>query len=91
MLNETASLGLRIDTKLETRLASVAKAQGRSKSEVARDAVRLYVDRNDVALRAEARRQSQNAAARGWTEEDAYWESMAASNEVDRAGPQLDD
>ena len=91
MLNETASLGLRIDANLEARLAAVAKAQGRSKSEVARDAVRVYVDRNDMTLRAEARRQSRNAAARGWTEEDAYWESIAASNEVDRAGPQFDD
>ncbi|WP_426163758.1 CopG family transcriptional regulator [Sandarakinorhabdus sp. DWP1-3-1] len=91
MLNETSSLGLRIDTQLESRLAAVAKTQGRSKSEVARDAVRLRVDRNDVALRAEARRQSLNAAARGWTEEEAYWESSAASNEADRAGPQSDD
>ena len=91
MLNEPSMLGLRIDAALERRLSALARVQGRSKSEIARDAVMSYVDRHDMAFRAEARRQSQNAAARGWTEEDAYWESIAASNEVDRAGPQHDE
>ena len=74
-------LGLRIDTALEGRLTAVARVQGRTKSEVVRDAVRRYVDHHDAGFRAEARRQSRNAAARGWTEEDAFWESVAASNE----------
>lgn len=71
-------LGVRLSTELSDRLSLVAEAQGRSKSEVARDAVRAYIDQHDEAFRAEARRQSRNAAARGWTEEDQYWESRAA-------------
>lgn len=77
-------LGIRLDPGVEAQLASVARAQGRTKSEVARDAIRLYVERNDAAYRAEAKRQSLNAAARGWSEEDAHWESIAASNESDK-------
>ena len=83
-------LGLRIDASLERRLSALARVQGRSKSEIARDAVASYVDRHDEAFRAEARRQSQNAAQRGWTEEDVHWESIAASNEPDRAAPPSD-
>ena len=71
-------LGVRLSDDLSARLAALAKVEGRSKSEVARDAVRVYLDLHDHAYRAEARRQSMNAAARGWTEEDHYWESAAA-------------
>jgi RHH-type transcriptional regulator, rel operon repressor / antitoxin RelB len=72
-------LGVRLDDELERRLASVARTQGRSKSDIAREAVRRYVDRYDEAYRAEARRQSLRAAERGWTEEDEAWESLAAT------------
>jgi len=51
-------LGVRLDTELEERLAAVARTQGRSKSDIAREAVRRYVDLHDDAYRREARRQS---------------------------------
>jgi RHH-type rel operon transcriptional repressor/antitoxin RelB len=71
-------LGVRLDDDLERRLTSVARTQGRSKSDIARDAVRRYVDLHDAAFLAEAKRQSLRAAARGWTEEDREWEALAA-------------
>ena len=71
-------LGVRLDDDLEKRLTSVARTQGRSKSDIARDAVRRYVDLHDAAFLAEAKRQSLRAAARGWTEEDREWEALAA-------------
>ena len=74
-------LGVRLDDELEQRLTSVARTQGRSKSDVARDAVRRYVDLHDLAMRAEARRQSQRAAARGWTDQDEAWEDLAAADD----------
>ena len=72
-------LGVRLDTDLEQRLAAVARTQGRSKSDIAREAVRRYVDLHDEAFRAEAKRQSLRAAARGWTAEDEAWEDLAAA------------
>lgn len=72
-------LGVRLDTDLERRLTSVARTQGRSKSDIARDAVRRYVDLHDEAFRAEARRQSLSAAARGWNEEDEDWERVGVA------------
>ena len=74
-------LGVRLDDELEQRLASVARSQGRSKSDIARDAVRRYVELHDAAFRAEAKRQSLRAAARGWTEEDREWEALAAADD----------
>ena len=71
-------LGVRLDPDLETRLASIARIQGRTKSDVAREAVRRYVEKHDEAFIAEARRQSLAAAARGWSEEDEAWERLAA-------------
>lgn len=71
-------LGVRLDTELEERLAAVARTQGRSKSDIAREAVRRYVERHDEAYLAEAKRQSLRAAARGWTDEDRAWEALAA-------------
>ncbi|PAV67909.1 hypothetical protein WR25_07284 [Diploscapter pachys] len=55
-------LGVRLDTELEERLAAVARTQGRSKSDIAREAVRRYVDLHDDAYRREARRQSTRCA-----------------------------
>jgi RHH-type rel operon transcriptional repressor/antitoxin RelB len=69
-------LGVRLDNDLERRLASVARNQGRSKSDIAREAVRRYVEMHDQAFLAEARRQSLAAAARGWNEEDEAWERL---------------
>jgi RHH-type rel operon transcriptional repressor/antitoxin RelB len=69
-------LGVRLDDELERRLTAVARTQGRSKSDIARDAVRRYVELHDEAYLAEARRQSLAASARGWTEEDEAWERL---------------
>ena len=74
-------LGVRIDDDLERRLTAVARSQGRSKSDIARDAVRRYVDQQDAAFLAEARRQSLRAAARGWSREDDGWEALAAADD----------
>ena len=69
-------LGVRLDDDLERRLAAVARNQGRSKSDIARDAVRRYVEQHDQAFLAEAKRQSLRAAARGWNAEDEAWEQL---------------
>ncbi len=72
-------LGVRLDSELEERLAAVARTQGRSKSDIAREAVRRYVERHDEAFLAEAKRQSLQAAALGWTEEDEAWERLGVA------------
>ena len=72
-------LGVRLDSELEERLAAVARTQGRSKSDIAREAVRRYVERHDEAFLAEAKRQSLRAAALGWTEEDEAWERLGVA------------
>ncbi|MCP8891577.1 type II toxin-antitoxin system RelB family antitoxin [Sphingomonas faeni] len=72
-------LGVRLDSELEERLAAVARTQGRSKSDIAREAVRRYVERHDEAFLAEAKRQSLAAAALGWTEEDEEWERLGVA------------
>jgi len=72
-------LGVRLDSDLEERLAAVARTQGRSKSDIAREAVRRYVERHDEAFLAEARRQSLAAAALGWTEDDDAWERLGVA------------
>ena len=71
-------LGVRLDTELEERLAAVARSQGRSKSDIAREAVRRYVERHDEAFKAEARRQSLRAAERDKAEDYAFWEALEA-------------
>jgi RHH-type rel operon transcriptional repressor/antitoxin RelB len=75
-------LGVRLDNELEERLAAVARTQGRSKSDIAREAVRRYVERHDEAFLAEAKRQSLQATARGWTEEDEEWERLGVAWDV---------
>ena len=72
-------LGVRLDSELEERLAAVARTQGRSKSDIAREAVRRYVERHDEAFLAEAKRQSLAAAALGWAEEDDAWERLGVA------------
>ncbi len=49
-------LGLRLDDDLEHKLDSLARRSGRSRSDIARDALRAYLADRDLA--AEARRQS---------------------------------
>ena len=69
-------LGVRLDSELEQRLAAVARSQGRSKSDIAREAVRRYVDLHDEAFRAEAKRQSLRAAAQetaGTVADQPFW------------------
>ncbi|MBB4087664.1 ribbon-helix-helix protein, CopG family [Sphingomonas carotinifaciens] len=73
-------LGVRLDTELEERLAAVARTQGRSKSDIAREAVRRYVDLHDEAYRREARRQSERASRRDKAEDFALWNAMAAED-----------
>ncbi len=68
-------LGVRLDTELEERLAAVARTQGRSKSDIAREAVRRYVDLHDEAYRREARRQSLRASKREG-EPHALWDAI---------------
>lgn len=70
-------LGVRLDTELEERLAAVARTQGRSKSDIAREAVRRYVDLHDEAYRREARRQSTRASKRDTPEDFAFWNALA--------------
>ncbi|MEN2785234.1 ribbon-helix-helix protein, CopG family [Sphingomonas qilianensis] len=73
-------LGVRLDTDLEQRLTAVARTQGRSKSDIARDAVRRYVELHDEAYRAEARRQSLRAAARDGGEDWAFLEAVESED-----------
>jgi len=75
-------LGVRLDSELEERLAAVARTQGRSKSDIAREAVRRYVERHDEAFLAEAKRQSLRAAARDRTTDDWEWADLAAAEDI---------
>lgn len=75
-------LGVRLDTELEERLAAVARTQGRSKSDIAREAVRRYVDLHDEAYRREARRQSTRASKRDTPEDFAFWNALAQETDV---------
>jgi RHH-type rel operon transcriptional repressor/antitoxin RelB len=51
-----AMLGLRLEPELEDKLEALSARSGRSKSAIARDALRQYLDARDLAV--EARRQS---------------------------------
>ncbi|ANC88254.1 CopG family transcriptional regulator [Sphingomonas sp. NIC1] len=69
---------MRLDTELEERLAAVARTQGRSKSDIAREAVRRYVDLHDDAYRREARRQSTRASQRVSSDDVIFWQDARA-------------
>jgi len=71
-------LGVRLDSELEERLAAVARTQGRSKSDIAREAVRRYVDLHDDAYRREARRQSTRASQRASSDDAIFWQDARA-------------
>jgi RHH-type rel operon transcriptional repressor/antitoxin RelB len=73
-------LGVRLDSELEERLAAVARTQGRSKSDIAREAVRRYVERHDEAFLAEAKRQSLAAAAQDRLAKDEDWDLLFAGS-----------
>lgn len=72
-------LGVRLDRDTERDLSEVARRLHRSKSDIAREAIAKFVRAKNLALGAEARRQSENAARRGWSDNDAHWDSIAAS------------
>ena len=74
-------LGVRLASDTERRLQDIARRSRRSKSDIAREAIEIYVRRHDAALLAEARRQSLRAAERGWSAEDSAWEVIAAADE----------
>lgn len=71
-------LGIRLADKLEKELVALAQRQGRTKSEVAREAIRIYVERH--ALAQEAHRQSLLVAAADDADIDEFV-SQAASVE----------
>ncbi len=48
--------GIRLEPKLDRRLTALAKQQGKTKSDLAREAIRRYLLENDLIM--EARRQS---------------------------------
>lgn len=72
-------LGVRLDSELEERLAAVARTQGRSKSDIAREAVRRYVERHDEAFLAEAKRQSLAAAVHDSRAGEEDWDALIAA------------
>ena len=70
-------LGVRLEPELEAQLAAVAVACGRTKSDIAREAVRRFVREHDKAYRAECRRQSQLVAGLPRTDDDDFWDGVA--------------
>jgi RHH-type transcriptional regulator, rel operon repressor / antitoxin RelB len=72
-------LGVRLDADTELALDRFAHRSRRSKSDIAREAIKRYVYRHDAKLAAEAKVQSLRAAARGWTAEDEAWSEIAAA------------
>lgn len=65
-------LGIRLERDLEGRLEWLARATGRPKSDLARDAIRVYLDSNVE----EARRQSllaSRTAIADMTSDDTGW------------------
>ena len=71
-------LGVRLDPELEQMLERVADTQNRSKSEIARQAIRRYVEAHDVAFQAKISAQLKALAALPWTDDDQDWAEMAA-------------
>ena len=69
-------LGVRLEPELEAQLTAVANACGRTKSDIAREAVRRYVKEHDLAYRAECRRQSLIITALPRTPDDDFWDGL---------------
>jgi RHH-type transcriptional regulator, rel operon repressor / antitoxin RelB len=78
-------LGVRLDPDTEMALDRYAHRSRRSKSDIAREAIKRYVRQNDAKLVAEAKLQSLRAAARGWSADDEAWSDLAAAY----GGPKL--
>lgn len=70
-------LGVRLEPKLEAQLAALASARGRTKSDIAREAVRRYVLEHDAAYREECRRQSRLVATEAPTADDMFWDNVS--------------
>ena len=81
-------LGVRLDADTEKALNRFAHRSRRSKSDIAREAIRRYVRHSDTKLVAEAKLQSQRARASGWSDEDEAWSELAAGN--DGTAPNLE-
>ena len=73
-------LGVRLDAQTELALTVLARRTRRSKSEIAREAIRRHVERHDEALAAEAQRQSLHAAAPADDGDFAFWEAIEAAD-----------
>ncbi len=80
-----ATLGLRLDSAIEQRLETLARLEGRSKSEIARAALDDYLHRHDIegALRRDAESIAAYGAAHLPSEDDLFIEAL--SNEVRQA------
>ncbi|MEQ1494556.1 MAG: CopG family transcriptional regulator [Novosphingobium sp.] len=74
-------LGVRLDPETEMALDRFASRSRRSKSDIAREAIRRYVRQGDLKLVAEARLQSLRAAKKGWSVEDEAWSDLAAADD----------
>jgi RHH-type transcriptional regulator, rel operon repressor / antitoxin RelB len=70
-------LGVRLEPETEERLRLLAEATGRSKSELAREAIRRYLQERDLA--AEARRQSLAVASPHEEEALQFLEDVAST------------
>ena len=73
-------LGVRLDPDTEMALDRFAHRSRRSKSDIAREAIRRYVRQSDTKLAAEAKLQSMRVSALGWSDEDGMWSELAAAN-----------
>ena len=75
MLNNTVSIGVRVEPELERRLDQLAISLGKSRSACVREAIALYVERFSGGE--EARRQSQfirqHACSTHWREQIPDW------------------
>jgi RHH-type rel operon transcriptional repressor/antitoxin RelB len=75
-------LGVRLDPETEKALDRFANRSRRSKSDIAREAIRRYVRHSDAKLIAEARLQSMRASKRGWSADDEAWSQLAAADDT---------
>ncbi len=73
-------LGVRLDPRTERSLASLAKRENRSKSEIAREAIARHVLSRDEAYLAECRRQSLRAAELDDADDWTFWEAIEAED-----------
>ena len=72
-------LAIRIEPELEKGLAALSKQSGKSKSELAREAIRRYIFENTLAV--EARRQS--LLVSGGVDEQASLDLIEATLDTD--------